>query len=132
MLGLQRGAHRKAKSEGEKPFWISFSDLMSALMVLFLVVECRAAGRDQEGLGGRSPGGAAHSRHHRSDGRDPEGGQAVRRWRIVGTTTILVHEATLSAKGKTNSLRRNELCSEFIKLITALPVPQGRRWFWRR
>ena len=29
---------RGAKSEGESPFWISFSDLMSALMVLFLVV----------------------------------------------------------------------------------------------
>lgn len=37
MLGrvvLKRGQ----KPEGESPFWISFSDLMSALMVLFLVV----------------------------------------------------------------------------------------------
>lgn len=37
MLGrlvLKRGG----KPEGESPFWISFSDLMSALMVLFLVV----------------------------------------------------------------------------------------------
>ncbi|MCG2593012.1 OmpA family protein [Ramlibacter sp. XY19] len=29
---------RPPKPEGESPFWISFSDLMSALMVLFLVV----------------------------------------------------------------------------------------------
>lgn len=29
---------RGPKPEGESPFWISFSDLMSALMVLFLVV----------------------------------------------------------------------------------------------
>lgn len=29
---------RGGKLEGESPFWISFSDLMSALMVLFLVV----------------------------------------------------------------------------------------------
>ncbi len=29
---------RKSKPDGESPFWISFSDLMSALMVLFLVV----------------------------------------------------------------------------------------------
>lgn len=28
---------QKVKDEAEKPFWISFSDLMSALMVLFLV-----------------------------------------------------------------------------------------------
>ncbi|GAB7535226.1 OmpA/MotB family protein [Burkholderia sp. 3C] len=33
-LVLKRGT----KHEGESPFWISFSDLMSALMVLFLVV----------------------------------------------------------------------------------------------
>lgn len=29
---------RRARQEGESPFWISFSDLMSALMTLFLVV----------------------------------------------------------------------------------------------
>jgi len=29
---------RPGKAEGESPFWISFSDLMSALMTLFLVV----------------------------------------------------------------------------------------------
>jgi len=29
---------RSGKAEGESPFWISFSDLMSALMVLFLLV----------------------------------------------------------------------------------------------
>jgi outer membrane protein OmpA-like peptidoglycan-associated protein len=29
---------RSSKHEGESPFWISFSDLMSALMTLFLVV----------------------------------------------------------------------------------------------
>ncbi len=37
MLRMRVGAGRRAREEGEKPFWISFSDLMSALMVLFLV-----------------------------------------------------------------------------------------------
>ncbi|MDC8783617.1 flagellar motor protein MotB [Paucibacter sp. hw1] len=37
MLGMQASSRRRARDEGEKPFWISFSDLMSALMVLFLV-----------------------------------------------------------------------------------------------
>lgn len=37
MLSLRMGAPRRGREEGEKPFWISFSDLMSALMVLFLV-----------------------------------------------------------------------------------------------
>ncbi|MFA6921720.1 MAG: flagellar motor protein MotB [Gallionella sp.] len=29
---------RRGKDEGEKPFWISFADLMTALMVMFLLV----------------------------------------------------------------------------------------------
>lgn len=37
MLGLKLPARKAAKEEAEKPFWISFSDLMTALMVLFLV-----------------------------------------------------------------------------------------------
>lgn len=37
MLSYQARAPKRAREEGEKPFWISFSDLMSALMVLFLV-----------------------------------------------------------------------------------------------
>lgn len=35
--GVRTSASRRGREEGEKPFWISFSDLMSALMVLFLV-----------------------------------------------------------------------------------------------
>ena len=38
MLGSRYGKARSPKSEGEKPFWISFADLMTALMTLFLVV----------------------------------------------------------------------------------------------
>jgi len=37
MFGIRTSAPRRSREEGEKPFWISFSDLMSALMVLFLV-----------------------------------------------------------------------------------------------
>ncbi len=35
---LRNAAARRARDEGEKPFWISYADLMSAMMVLFLVV----------------------------------------------------------------------------------------------
>jgi outer membrane protein OmpA-like peptidoglycan-associated protein len=38
MLNGRAGVRRTIKDEAEKPFWISFADLMSALMVLFLVV----------------------------------------------------------------------------------------------
>lgn len=42
MLGLMSSLRRSNKEEAEKPFWISFSDLMTALMVLFLVVMAAA------------------------------------------------------------------------------------------
>lgn len=38
MLGTRIVIKRSGKDEAEKPFWISFADLMTALMVLFLVV----------------------------------------------------------------------------------------------
>ncbi|MBK8762401.1 MAG: OmpA family protein [Sulfuritalea sp.] len=31
-------ARRRAKEEGEKPFWISYADLMTAMMMLFFIV----------------------------------------------------------------------------------------------
>lgn len=37
MLGIKVSKRRGGREDGEKPFWISFSDLMTALMVLFLV-----------------------------------------------------------------------------------------------
>ena len=37
MFGVQRPNRKSGKDEAEKPFWISFSDLMTAMMVLFLV-----------------------------------------------------------------------------------------------
>lgn len=38
MTGARIFVRRGGKDEAEKPFWISFADLMTALMVLFLVV----------------------------------------------------------------------------------------------
>jgi len=38
MLGTRKTAGKRIKDEAEKPFWISFADLMTALMVMFLLV----------------------------------------------------------------------------------------------
>jgi outer membrane protein OmpA-like peptidoglycan-associated protein len=38
MFGTRIAVRRGGRDEAEKPFWISFADLMTALMVLFLVV----------------------------------------------------------------------------------------------
>jgi len=42
MFGNKIIINRGGRDEAEKPFWISFADLMTALMVLFLVVMCVA------------------------------------------------------------------------------------------
>ncbi len=38
MFGMRSPPIARNKDEGEKPFWISYADLMTALMILFLVV----------------------------------------------------------------------------------------------
>lgn len=38
MLSARAAVKRSVKDQAEKPFWISFADLMTALMVLFLLV----------------------------------------------------------------------------------------------
>ena len=52
MFGRIARRHAPEPDEAEKPFWISLSDLMTALMVLFLVVMAVAliaiTGRDGE------------------------------------------------------------------------------------
>ena len=37
MFGISIRSKKKAKDEAEKPFWISYADMMTSLMVLFLV-----------------------------------------------------------------------------------------------
>ncbi len=50
MFGIQGRRNRRGKDEAEKPFWISFSDLMTALMVLFLVAMAVALMAVTQGL----------------------------------------------------------------------------------
>jgi outer membrane protein OmpA-like peptidoglycan-associated protein len=37
-MAVKQSYRKRSKDDGEKPFWISFSDLMTAMMVMFLVV----------------------------------------------------------------------------------------------
>jgi flagellar motor protein MotB len=50
MLGIKAPKRRNSREDGEKPFWISFSDLMTALMVLFLVAMAVALMAVTQGL----------------------------------------------------------------------------------
>jgi hypothetical protein len=76
MFGTRVVVGRRARDEAEKPFWISFADLMSALMVLFLLamsVALLAVTKNvtdaERSAGGRSAdahraGGEAAPGHH--------------------------------------------------------------------
>lgn len=37
MIGLKLPVRKRARDDAEKPFWVSFADMMTALMVLFLI-----------------------------------------------------------------------------------------------
>lgn len=50
MFGIKTPRRKGGKEEAEKPFWISFSDLMTALMVLFLVAMAVALMAVTQGL----------------------------------------------------------------------------------
>jgi hypothetical protein len=50
VIGLKRPPRRPSRDQAEKPFWISFSDLMTALMVLFLVAMAVALMAVTQGL----------------------------------------------------------------------------------
>ena len=50
MLGLKPNSRQRGRDPAEKPFWISFSDLMTALMVLFLVAMAVALMAVTQGL----------------------------------------------------------------------------------
>ncbi len=50
MIGLRTLPRRRVQDQAEKPFWISFSDLMTALMVLFLVAMAVALMAVTQGL----------------------------------------------------------------------------------
>ncbi len=50
MIGLKTASRRPLRDQAEKPFWISFSDLMTALMVLFLVAMAVALMAVTQGL----------------------------------------------------------------------------------
>ena len=47
MFGRKITIKRGGRDDAEKPFWISFADLMTALMVLFLVASIAAITKAQ-------------------------------------------------------------------------------------
>jgi hypothetical protein len=135
MLGLRTGAPRRSRDEGEKPFWISFSDLMSALMVLFLVVMSvallavtkkvsQAEREDRE----RAEAIADIMGEIREIASSFEGVQ------VIGTTIDFGPRGNFEREGQnTLSPAQRQLLRDFTPLlVTKLQEsPAARRWFKR-
>lgn len=135
MLGLQLPTRRRVRDQGEKPFWISFSDLMSALMVLFLIAMSVALLAVTKKI---------------SDEEKEETGrfndiselmQEVRRVaaqfegvRVIGTTIDFGSQARFEREGQnTLSPQQRELLRTFTpQLLEKLRTTEaGKKWFKR-
>lgn len=132
MLSLQQSARRRARAEGEKPFWISFSDLMSALMVLFLVAMSVALL-------------AVTKKQSDEEREEKDRGEAIARLmesiRVEATDGVRVTDRTIDfgPRGQferegqnTLSSAQRELVMTFTpKLLGKLRSPDGSKWFKR-
>jgi outer membrane protein OmpA-like peptidoglycan-associated protein len=135
MMSLKVPAGRKNRSEGEKPFWISFSDLMSALMVLFLVVMSVAllAVTNEQSVAGREEAQraadiAALLEEVKKVAAQFEG------VKVLGTTIDLGRRALFEKEGQhTLSQAQRGLIREFTpQLLDKLRnTDAGKKWFKR-
>lgn len=135
MIGLKVPAARRGRDEGEKPFWISFSDLMSALMVLFLVVMSVAllavtkkVSEDEHAESQRSADIAALMDEVRRVAAQFDD------VKVVGTTIDLGRRAVFENEGQhTLSPSQRELIRTFTpQLLDKLRTTEaGKKWFKR-
>ncbi len=135
MLGLKLPTPRRGRDDGEKPFWISFSDLMSALMVLFLVVMSVAllavtkkVSEEERLVAERDRDIAALMDDIRQLATQYED------VKVVGTTIDLGRRAIFEKEGQhTLSPSQRELLRGFTPPLLAKlrHSPAGRKWFKR-
>lgn len=133
MLSVQTPARRRAREDGEKPFWISFSDLMSALMVLFLVAMSVALL-------------AVTKKQSEEEREEKDRGEAIHRLmgeieKSAAMVGVRVNDRTIDfgPRGQferegqnTLSLQQRELVMRFTpELLAKLRSPDGAKWFKR-
>ncbi|GCL65155.1 flagellar motor protein MotB [Pseudaquabacterium pictum] len=133
MLSLQQPARRRSREEGEKPFWISFSDLMSALMVLFLVAMSVALL-------------AVTKKQSEEEREEKDRGEAIARLmgeirqsaiadgvRVTDRTIDFGPRGQFEREGQnTLSPQQRELVLKFTpQLLAKLRSPDGAKWFKR-
>lgn len=135
--GIRMSTNRRGREEGEKPFWISFSDLMSALMVLFLVAltvallaVTKKVSEDEREDRGRSEAIASLMQEIQQvvSQKEFEG------VRIVGNTIDFGPRGRFEREGQnTLSIPQRQMLRQFTpKLLDRLRVTDaGKYWFKR-
>ena len=131
MFGTRIVIKRGSTGDAEKPFWISFSDLMSALMVLFLVVMSVALLAVTKRV---SETELAKTR------REKDIAELLRRVRDASTEFDGVHvegqsinfgdRARFDSGSSTLTNEQSMLLRAFVPKVLAIAVdPLGRKWF---
>ena len=133
MLSIQQPARRRARDEGEKPFWISFSDLMSALMMLFLVamsVALLAVTKKQSDEEREEKDRSEAIARLMGDIAKSATAEGVR---VTDRTIDFGPRGQFEREGQnTLSLKQRELVMKFTpELLARLRSPDGSKWFKR-
>ena len=119
-MALYLGPVKSHQAEAEKPFWISFSDLMTALMVLFLVAMAVAIHEVKAGV--ENANAAANHRSASIRACMDEVESATR-----GLPGVTVKEYSIDFGSRANfQLNRDDLTAEQVAVLRAFRPPGGR------
>jgi outer membrane protein OmpA-like peptidoglycan-associated protein len=133
MLGTRIVIKRGGRADAEKPFWISYADLMTALMILFLVA--------MSGTWLAVTKTVSETEHRRSE-RDREITQLLKRVdaaarkfpgvKVDPARNVIDFGDRANFEKNSNSLRPDQarLLRAFVPQVLAIARdPLGRRWF---
>jgi hypothetical protein len=133
MLSLRMSTPRRGREEGERPFWISFSDLMSALMVLFLVALSVALLAVTKKISDEERDEKERSQEISELVKEIEAIAKELGGNVVGTTIDFGVKGRFEREGQnTLSANQREVLMEFTpRLLKRLRTPDGAKWFKR-
>lgn len=135
MLGLKFTPRKASRDPAEKPFWISFADLMTALMVLFLVAMAVALMAVTQGL--QRLEAEKQAREQSLQACLSEVGQLARQpefrgLRVKDDSIEFGALAEFEKRGHELSADRRAFLRRFVpRLLTALRGPSCQQWLKR-
>jgi outer membrane protein OmpA-like peptidoglycan-associated protein len=135
MFPGRAGTRRRVRDEAEKPFWISFADLMTALMVLFLVVmsvallaATRKLTESEQAVASRNAEISSCLDQLQSSVREFSGVTID----LVGNKVNFGERASFGYNSAALSEDNRRVLQEFVPRVLAMAeLPCGKRWLRR-